>query len=53
MTRATNDKDCEGRSLYVASAAASRACGDYCARILPAFPSVSVPLENGRVLWER
>jgi len=53
MTRAAGDADCEGRSLYVASAPATRASGDYCARILPAFPGVSVPLENGRVLWER
>jgi len=53
MTRATDDDDCEGRSLYVASAPATRASGDYCARILPAYPGVSVPLKNGRVLWER
>jgi starch phosphorylase len=53
MTRAAGDADCEGRSLYVASAPAARASGDYCARILPAFPGVSVPLENGRVLWAR
>jgi starch phosphorylase len=53
MTRAAGDADCEGRSLYMASAPTTRAAGDYCARILPAFPGVSVPLENPRVLWER
>ncbi len=53
MTRTAGDTGCEGRSLYVASAPATRPSGDYCARILPAFPGVSVPLENGRVLWER
>jgi starch phosphorylase len=53
MTRATDNEDCEGRSLYVARAPATRASGDYCARILPAYPGVSVPLESGRVLWAR
>jgi starch phosphorylase len=53
MTRAAGGADCEGRSIYTASAPASRPTGDYCARILPAFPGVDVPLENGRVLWAR
>jgi starch phosphorylase len=53
MTRTAGDTGSEGRWNYVASVPATRPSGDYCARILPAFPGVSVPLENGRVLWER
>ena len=53
MTRVAGGGVAEGRALYAARAPATRPSSDYCARILPDFPGVSVPLENGRVSWER
>jgi starch phosphorylase len=45
--------DARGMDLYVASVPAARASTDYTARILPAHPGVSVPLEASQVLWQR
>jgi starch phosphorylase len=42
-----------GAELYTASVPASRPAGDYTARIVPAFPDVSVPLEAPYILWQR
>lgn len=53
MTRLERQTDPEGRTLYVASVPADRASSDYTARIVPAFPGVSVPLEAIHVLWQR
>jgi starch phosphorylase len=38
---------------YVASVPATRAAGDYTARILPTYPGVNVPLEAPHVFWQR
>jgi starch phosphorylase len=53
MTRAGGRSDCEGRVLYCANVPADRPSNDYTVRLIPAHPGVSVPLENGLVLWER
>jgi glycogen phosphorylase len=39
--------------LYVANVPATRAAGDYTARIVPTYPGVNVPLEAPHVLWQR
>ncbi len=38
---------------YVASAPATRAAGDYTARILPTYPGINTPLEAPHILWQR
>ena len=38
---------------YVANVPATRAAGDYTARILPTYPGVNVPLEAPRIFWQR
>ncbi|MGC1523253.1 MAG: alpha-glucan family phosphorylase [Steroidobacteraceae bacterium] len=40
-------------SLYVADVAATRAAGDYTARIVPTYPDLNLPLEAPHVLWQR
>jgi glycogen phosphorylase len=45
----------EGASMdiYVADVPATRAAGDYTARIVPTYPDLNVPLEAPHVLWQR
>jgi glycogen phosphorylase len=38
---------------YVTNVPATRAAGDYTARILPSYPGVNAPLEAPHVLWQR
>ena len=42
-----------GTLLYAASVPAVRIANDYTARIIPAHPNLSVPLEAPLVLWQR
>jgi len=42
-----------GGLVYNAALNASRSPADYTARIVPRFESVSVPLEETRILWQR
>jgi glycogen phosphorylase len=53
MTRLEGAADGPGMQLYVASVPATRAAGDYTARIIPAHPGVHVPLEAANILWQR
>jgi glycogen phosphorylase len=39
--------------MYGASVPASRPATDYTPRIVPHFPGVAVPLEEGQILWQR
>ena len=45
--------DASGCRVYRATVSASRPANDYTARVLPQHPGVSVPLECGRILWQR
>ncbi len=40
-------------TLFNAAVPADRPANDYTARVFPAFAGVSVPLEEGRILWQR
>jgi starch phosphorylase len=42
-----------GQYVYRGSVSATRPAGDYTARLIPRREGVEVPLENGRVLWQR
>jgi starch phosphorylase len=42
-----------GGYLYRARVPATRPEGDYTARVIPHFTGVAVPLETGRILWQR
>jgi glycogen phosphorylase len=39
--------------VYRASVAATRSAGDYTARVVPCHAAASIPLESGRILWQR
>jgi starch phosphorylase len=39
--------------IYSAQAPSNRLATDYTARVIPHFPGVVVPLEVGRILWQR
>ena len=39
--------------VYSATVSASRPASDFTARLLPCFDGVSVPLEAGKILWQR
>ncbi|HWC96346.1 MAG TPA: alpha-glucan family phosphorylase [Candidatus Sulfopaludibacter sp.] len=43
----------DGGYRYTANADGSRSAGDYTARIVPHHDSAAVPLETGRILWQR
>ena len=45
--------DAHGCRIYVAGVPATRPPGDYTARIVPAHPHASVPLEAPQILWNR
>jgi starch phosphorylase len=53
MTRLDSQSDAAGSDVYFATVPATRVTGDYTARIVPACPGVSVPLEAAHVLWQR
>lgn len=53
MGRIEGGSTASGMDLYGASVPASRAAGDYTARIVPAHPDASVPLEAPYILWQR
>jgi len=42
-----------GGVLYSAAVSADRSANDYTPRVLPFFEGASVPLEEGRILWQR
>jgi starch phosphorylase len=39
--------------LYVAQVPADRPAADFTARVVPHYDGVAVPLEAGRILWQR
>jgi starch phosphorylase len=45
--------DARGHCIYAATIPASRPAADYTARIVPAHPHASVPLEAPYILWNR
>ena len=49
----TQQGDASGRCIYGAAVPASRPAADYTARVIPAFEGVSIPLEEGKILWQR
>jgi glycogen phosphorylase len=53
MTRSGDMHGPESAYIYSAEVPSSRPPGDFTARILPSYPGVSVPLEAGRILWQR
>jgi starch phosphorylase len=53
MTRLDGQTGAAGMPRFAAQVPATRAAEDYTARIVPAFPGVSVPLESGLILWQR
>jgi starch phosphorylase len=53
MTMATRVSGRPGQYLYRGSVPAVRPPADYTARVIPRREGVEVPLENGRVLWQR
>jgi starch phosphorylase len=40
-------------SIYTAAVSAARPAADYTARVIPHRNGVAIPLEDGRILWER
>jgi starch phosphorylase len=53
MTRVRKASDPSGADLYGVTLSSGRSIGDYTARVLPAHPDVSVPLECARIAWQR
>ncbi len=53
MSRVPAPAESGNSHTYRASVPATRPAGDYTPRILPHFPSVSVPLEASQILWQR
>jgi starch phosphorylase len=45
--------DGSGRSVYRATAPATRRAQDYTARVIPQRSGAAVPLESARILWQR
>ncbi|MDQ2832820.1 MAG: alpha-glucan family phosphorylase [Acidobacteriota bacterium] len=45
--------DASGALFYSACCPAKRPANDYTARIVPAHPSASIPLEAAQILWQR
>jgi glycogen phosphorylase len=42
-----------GNHVYSAAVSSERSASDYTARIVPRFDGVAIPLESGRILWQR
>jgi glycogen phosphorylase len=53
MTAGNTPCDAKGPVTYSVDIAATRAPGDYTARVVPHHPNVAVPLEAGEILWQR
>ncbi len=53
MTRAPTRPTAPTCNLYRASVPMTRPASDYTARAIPQRPGVGVPLEYGRILWQR
>ena len=43
----------EGHSVYTATVSNARPASDYTARVIPQRADVAIPLESGRILWQR
>jgi starch phosphorylase len=53
LTRGAALQDAQNAFLYSATIDTTRPVADYTLRIVPAHPSVSVPLEENHILWHR
>ncbi|HQW19877.1 MAG TPA: alpha-glucan family phosphorylase [Rhodocyclaceae bacterium] len=53
MTRVQPPAGVTSYCVYRASALASRSAADYTARVIPQHSGVAIPLELGRILWQR
>jgi hypothetical protein len=53
MTRGRPIPESANGYMYGASLPASRSATDYTPRIVPHFPGVAVPLEEGQIPWQR
>jgi len=53
MTRVPKTHDPASPDVYKVMLSTSRSIGDYTARVVPAYPDVSVPLECARIKWQR
>jgi starch phosphorylase len=53
MTRCRPIPESANAYVYDASVPASRAATDYTPRIVPRFPGLVVPLEEGQIFWQR
>jgi starch phosphorylase len=40
-----------GATVFAGAVPSDRPAGDYTARLMPAFPGLSIPLEDPRILW--
>jgi starch phosphorylase len=53
MKRAQSQPDASRGCVYSATVPAARPAKDYTARVIPQRSGVAVPLECGRILWQR
>jgi starch phosphorylase len=53
MTATAQGPDARGIVAYAAQVPATRAAGDYTARVVPFHEGVSAPLEASQILWQR
>ena len=53
MKCARPPSDASRRCVYHATVSAARPASDYTARVMPQRTGVAVPLESGRILWQR
>ena len=53
MTACDQGEDASASVTYSVEVAATRAASDYTPRIVPHHPGVSVPLEVGKIVWQR
>ena len=53
MNRMNAQPDAGGHHVYRASVPNTRAAADYTPRLIPQHSGASVPLESGRIIWQR
>ena len=53
MKRVSQLAGTSGGYVYSTTVSAARSSGDYTARLMPHTDGVSIPLEEGRILWQR
>jgi starch phosphorylase len=53
MKLSAKPPDAPGSHVYSTSVSSDRPSGDYTARLVPHFTDGSIPLEDGRILWQR